>query len=252
MKKIFLMLFAFTLMLPFVVKVSADEVSDDELEVLVSQTTKYYKTVTDHSVLCLSTSSTCNNSVTYEVSKSEYDAFSGVQPKDATIETTYKRLVSSISTLGSSYYRYKAKLTWKNMPSTRSYDIIGIGFYQSVKILNNDIYFKQKYSLSGGSSNTTYSSYNKIFAGGAGGTFQLPTGSLTSLNEEFYFDVEKNTTSTIIEQLAASDYAHATSTISYANAKKFNVGPAGIDHLDGTSPYYDVINPAKAYWYGTW
>lgn len=31
-------------------------------------------------------------------------------------------------------YRYKVVLEWENMPSTRSYDVIGIGFLASVKV----------------------------------------------------------------------------------------------------------------------
>ena len=241
MKKVLFVLLAIALV--FTTKVMAEEVNEE------FGTTKYYKTVTDKSILCLA-GTECNNSVTYEITKAEYDAFNGFDPLDATVETTYKKLTSTI-TQDSPFYKYKAKLTWKNIPSTRSYDIIGIGFYQSVKVLNDDIYFQQDYKQNG-VNYTLYSSYDKVFAGGAGSSFLLPSGTLTSLSSELYFYVTKNTTATIISQLAAADYAHATSTISFNNSKKFSVGPAGIDHLDGTSSYYDAINTADEYWYGTW
>ena len=60
-----------------------------------------------------------------------------------TVETTYKKVVSTLSK-NSNYFRYKISVTWKNIPSTRSYDIIGIGFLGSVKV-RNDLNFIQEY-----------------------------------------------------------------------------------------------------------
>lgn len=242
MKKIAFVFFAFVMMIPILVNAQEDEE-------VVAETTKYYKTITFNNSVC-AVSGMCNDSITVEVSKEEYDNFVEPETRDTTVETTYKRLNSSITQV-SGRFKYKALLTWKNMPSKRSYDIIGIGFYQSVRIENNDTFFHQDYCISGGSCQTTYLNYPQKFAGGAGTSFLLPSGTLTSLSEEFYFYVEKNTTATIIEQLAASDYAHATKTISLANSKKYTVGPTGITH-NGNSSYYDAMNSADAYWHGTW
>ena len=52
----------------------------------------------------------------------------------ATGETNYKKLsVYVISVNNGAYYRYKASLEWKQMPSRRSWDIIAIG-YESNKL----------------------------------------------------------------------------------------------------------------------
>ncbi len=243
MKKIAFVFFVFIMMLPILVKAEVNE------EKIISETTKYYKTITFNNNVC-SVNDVCNDSITYEVSKEEYDNYVEPETRDTTVETTYKRLNSSI-TQSNTRYKYRALLTWKNMPSKRSYDIIGIGFYQTVKVWNNDTFFYQNYCISGGSCSTTYLNYPQIFVSGAGTSFLLPSGTLSSLSEEFYFYVEKNTTGTIVQQLAASDYAHATKTISLANSKKYTVNSTGINH-NGNSSYYDAMSSADAYWYGTW
>lgn len=252
MKKIVLSFIALFIMIPFVIK--AEEVNNEnELETVLSETTKYYKTITFNDSVCVAgLNNLCNNSITYEVSKEEYDSAPQNEVRtvnDALIETTYKRLTSTIAQSGTRY-KYKANLYWKTIPSTRSYDIMGIGFYASVKVANDDIFFQQDYTKNG-TNYTSYTYYPQVFTNGGGCSFQLPSGTLTYLNQELYFYVEKNTTATIIQQLAAADYAHATSTISLNNSKKYEIDSTGITH-NGNSSYYDAMNSADAYWYGTW
>lgn len=245
MKRIVLSIIALCLFIPFVVNA---EVNDEEI---VAQTIKYYKTVTFNNNLCsASLNSLCNNSISYEVSKEEFDN-SSVEPiRDGLTETIYKRLTSTISTFSGGFYKYSANLYWKQIPSKRSYDIIGIGHYGSVKIATDYPDFEQHYTKNG-TNYTTYTNYPQTFSTGAGTSFQLPSGTITALSQDFFFIVEKNTNSTITSQLAAADYAHATSTISLNNSKKYTVNSTGISH-NGNSSYYDAINTADAYWYGTW
>jgi hypothetical protein len=237
MKKTIIVFIMISLLLFVPHFVNAEESNDEK----IFEITKYYKTITNGDF----------TSESFEISKEEYDNYDVSNQPKAIIETTYKNLTSTITQNGS-FYRYKAVLNWKNMPSKRSYDIIGIGFYASVKVVGNFLSFNQYYCFSSGSCTTTYVNYPQIFTGGAGTTFSLPTGNLTTLRETFYFDVEKNTTATIISQLAAADYAHATSTISLNNAKKYTVSGATGIVLNGVSSYYDAINPAKEYWSGSW
>ena len=245
MKRIVLTIIALCLFIPFIVNA---EVNNEEI---VAQTIKYYKTVTLNDSLCsVNLNSLCNNSITYEVSKEEFDNSLTEPIRDGLVETAYKRLTSTISTFTNYYYKYSANLYWKQIPSKRSYDIMGIGHYGSVRILDGDTYFEQHYTKNG-TNYTTYLNYPQVFSNGGGCSFELPSGTLTALSQDFYFIVEKNTTSTIIQQLAAADYAHATSTISLNNSKKYWVGSAGITH-NGNSSYYDAINTADAYWTGTW
>lgn len=234
------------LLLPFITE--AKELSNVDDDKLLIETTKYYKTTNNYAFY--KKELTVENSNTIEITKDEYDSFNVQNSKATTVETTYKKLTSSISKNGN-FYRYKAKLTWKNIPSVRSYDIIGIGFYQSVKIKNNNVFFAQNYCLNDGSCYNSSINYPQLFSSGAGTSFLLPKGSLSSLSQTFYFDVEKNTTSTITAQLVASDYSHATSSISLKNSKKYSVSSNGIV-LNGVSSYYDSINASKTYWSGNW
>jgi hypothetical protein len=233
--------------------VLADEENDF---VVVSENIKYYKTVTYKNNNQLYSLNNNFISETFEVSEEEFNlglknsnivlyGYSGV------IETNYKKMTTTIASNGN-YYRYKVVLNWKNIPATRSYDIIGIGFLGSVKV-RNDLNFIQEYCTSSSSCTSSTANYPQIFTSGAGTTFKLPTGTLTSLKQTLYFDVEKNTTSTIILQEAYGDYSHATSSISLTNAKKFSVvANVGISLNSSITSYYDAIGVAKAGWEGTW
>lgn len=224
--------------------------------VVVSENTKYYKTVVYKKSNQLYSLDNNIVSETFEVSEEEFNyeslnsnvvlaGYSGV------IETNYKKMTTTIASNGN-YYRYKVVLNWKNIPSTRSYDIIGIGFLGSVKV-HNSLNFTQEYCTSISNCTTSTTNYPQIFSSGAGTTFKLPTGTLTSLKQTLYFDVEKNTTSTIILQEAYGDYSHATSSISLANAKKYSVvANVGISLNSSITSYYDTISVAKASWEGTW
>lgn len=233
--------------------------SSSEYE-LVSESTKYYKTVTYYrNDISLSNIMLNANYIPYsetiEITEDEYlnadeDNYI-IYANPVSVETTYKKMTSSILSNGS-YYRYKNVLVWKNMPATRSYDIIAIGFFQSVK-LHGSSYFLQEYCYTSGTCSSTTSNSPQVFSSGAGTTFKLPTGTLSSLSQTFYFDVEKNTTSTIASQYAYSDYAHATSTISLANAKKYTVSQSlGIVLDSSVESYYDTISTANASWSGSW
>ena len=242
MKKIFIWVILMSII--FMPTINAAEVEESN----VFQTTKYYKTIINN-VSAYSISS--SQPITIEVTKEEYDNCDSALDTYAYVETIYKKITSTITSSGN-YYKYTGTLTWKNIPSVRSYDIFGVGFYSSVKVKNNNFHFSQSYCLSSGNCYTSSTHYPQIFTSGVGTTFLLPSGNLTSLSATIYFDVEKNTTSTITSQLAAVDHSHATKSISLTNAKKYSVSGATGIVLNGISSYYDAINPAKAYWSGSW
>lgn len=240
MKKALILVLFLSLLIPNISY--AKETNDSDI---LYQSTKYYKTVINKNENQIISN-------TMEISQQEYDNYKQISNPKASVETIYKKIISTISVNGN-YYRYKANLNWKSIPSNRSYDILGIGFYSSVKVKNNNVYFSQNYCLTSGSCYTTYTHSPQIFNKGAGTTFHLPSGNLSSLSEEFYFDVEKNTNSTIINQMAAADHSHAIQSISLTNAKKYTVsGSAGIVLNSSITSYYDAINPAIEYWSGSW
>lgn len=239
MKKLFILII---LMLMPCLFVHAEQ-TDDSL-VLVSQVDKYYKTITFND--------SDSRNITIEITKQEYDTANVVNniKGDATVETTYKKLTSQIYQ-NDSKYRYKAVLTWKNFPSTRSYDIIGIGHYASVQRYNGP-FFSLYYCKTDGTCNTTSSHYPQTFAAGSGTSFKLPTGSLTALIATFYFDVVKTNNVTVTSQIAAADYAHATSSVTSSESMNYTVGPGGISLGSSISSKYDAMNSAIATWSGTW
>ena len=222
----------------------------------VHETTKYYKIV----------NLVGNDSLVYglrsypyyeEITEQEYnevDKESGyVVPlgySDGYVETNYKRMTSSIRSNGS-YYRYKVILDWKTIPSTRSYDIIGIGFPSSVKKYG-DLYFVQNYCYSTGTctSSTSHSEYSGN--NGVGVSFQLPSGTLSSLKQTLYVDMTKNNNlNTITTQYAYGDYAHAVEIVSNVNSK-YTVSTSGIVLNSSIIDSYDSISTARATWSGTW
>ncbi len=227
----------------------------------VAETTKYYKTVTvyrnDNLNVMSVNSNPTTTSYTTEVTQEEYDAVEGTEAMmisdySTTIETTYKKMTSTILQNGS-YYRYKNVLNWKLMPSTRAYDIIGIGFLQSVRPVNY-IYFTEEWTYPSGGGANTSTGIRQTFSNGVGVSFALPSDTINSLKATLYFDVEKNTSSTIVEQAAFADYAHETTYgLSAMEAIQYSViQNAGIVLNSAISSYYDSIQEAEAYWTGSW
>lgn len=248
MKKIYL-IFIFAILLIPSYSVKAD--IEDDMLIPVSQSEKYYKTITNNNTLYGLQNNSSSNTYTIEISKEEYDnANVSDNLKSVTIETTYKKLVSTIYQNGSKY-RYKAELTWKNFPSTRSYDIMAIGFYPSVT-KNTGPYFSLYFCKTDGNCYTTTSFYPQTFSAGAGASFKLPTGSLTELVATLYFDVVKTNNVTVTGQIAAADYSHATSTVTAEQSKNYTVGAGGINLGSSIANKYDAISAATATWEGTW
>lgn len=240
-----LILISLILFLPL----TANAISNESF-IEVSSETKYFKVTTYNNSFNLLSLQT-PNSITEEISEKEYEnvTLSSLLPQSATTETTYKKMITSISTNGSKY-RYSVQLNWKLMPSNRSYDIIGIGFYPSVKV-DGKLNFSLNYMDNNGAhTSTTGTSY--IGNSGASVTFKLPSGNLNSLGAKLNFDVVKNTNATIITQKAFGDYSHAIKNVSLANAKNHTVNTNGIVLNGSIYDYYDSISSAVAVWNGNW
>lgn len=250
------MLFSLILMIPFLVYAE-----DEEME-KVAETKKYFKTIT-----ILSGSNVTRNSdlgevtsITTEITEEEYNNADIEQNEtqnnqrgitSETIETNYKLLTTTMYKRNDYYFHYKTTLTWKTIPATRSYDIIGIGFLNTI-IPEEYPTFVETYCRSSSECYETTSYYLYNGSNGVGVMFKVPTGTLTKLEQVLEFDVEKANSGTLIYQLAVGDYSHATSSISYDNAKKFTVDTSGINLNSSIEAYYDVITEAESEWTGTW
>ena len=241
MKKILI-----TLALLFAIPITGNALEFEE----VSKEEKYFKTTVYDSNLVRSSS---NYAITEEITKEEYEAFNpDVMPlASASTTTTYKKLTTYILTNGN-YYRYKATLEWRNIPKVRSYDTIGIGHYSSV-IIRGSVHFSQTYCPVNDDCRTISSYYGKTTDTGSAATFKVPSGDLESLEQTFYFDVEKrNSSTTVISQKASGDYSHAIQTVTTTQARNFNINNSGIQYNSSVIDYFDDISTASATWTGTW
>lgn len=230
-----------------------EEITDENL--IVAQTTKYYKTITRYNNLALSMQSmngeSTPSSYTVEVTEEEYNNAPEEAIRDVvgegSIETTYKKMTATISEDGS-LYQYKNVLEWKTMPTVRSYDIIGIGYDSTVRMTLGLLY-NLYYCTSDGSCSTNYIHVPQSFSNGCGASFKLPTGSLNTLKVTMYFDVTKNTTSTIYGLGAYGDYSHATTNVGSVASTNYSVGVGGIVLGSSISASYDYMDTADAYVY---
>lgn len=208
---------------------------------LVAETEKYYKTLyTDLN----------GNSYTLEITQNEYEN-QGLMNQRGTVTTEYKRMVSTISRLTDTF-RYKVTMGWLNFPSTRSYDIIGIGFEDDVYI-SSSLYFSYTYCIHTGDCSTSTLYYDRKSTP-YGGTVvhKLPSQSIVSLTSVLYYDVAKNNPNGTINSLKmCGDYAHATSTVNSTQYTDHGISIIGIDLGVGVGRY-DEIPCAITTWSGTW
>lgn len=240
MKKIILFILGFIILLPNMVYAKINEI-------LVSSETKYYKTTYNN---LIEMNNLTNEGMTIEISEKEYNRVGGIE-LFANTETEYKKLTTNIYKSGTAY-RYEAALNWKKMPKARSYDIIGIGFYESVAV-DGGLSFSQKYCISSTYCKTSTGFVGSTWKNGASAVFKLPTESIISLTETLSFKVKKAGNYTIVDQIAAGDYSHAQSSITQALAKEHSVNDSkGIVLSSSAAAKFDAINPAIAKWNGTW
>ena len=186
-------------------------------------------------------------STSIEITEGEFNS-ADLTNKSSTVETTYKKMTAKITYTDGSY-KYSGELYWKNFPSTRSYDIFGIGFKSNIKPTN--INFSQKYCTSDGCTTTTNSTI-KSSSNGVGSTFKLPNGDLNFLKQSISFVAQKKYNQTITSQQCVVDYAHATQSVTSSQAQNYTMDLTGL-HLDSSIVNkYDTINYASVTWTGSW
>lgn len=239
---------------PVLVNAKIDDNSlytDDEGYKIVSTNEKYFKTIYVYNNYLSYNNLFSDNFLvnTIEVSKEEYDSYnednSNVFGSSNTIQTEYKKLTVSILENGSKY-KYIATLDWKKMPSTRSYDILGIGFNKSVKATT--IQYETYYCYNNGSCKTEKTYYINSSDSGVGVSFPLPiSNEINLLKSTLTLVIDKNISgATVTEQVAVADYSHATKSISEALSRKYIIDKSGIILQSDNSSYYDEIPEVTA------
>lgn len=207
--------------------------------ILVAKNEKYYKSIyTDLN----------GDSYSVEITKEEYDNQGSITTRGY-VETEYKYVTSTIAQNGTKY-RYKVSMSWKSIPSTHSYDIIGIGFEDNVSIsgLVNFYYYSCDSDENCGTSGAFYD--KKELSTGGSVVYKIPE-DIAALSATLYYDVSKNTTDTITHLDICGDYSHATSNVGSSLYTDYTININGIVLGSGFS-YYDAIPCATASWSGSW
>ncbi len=222
--------------------------------VTVAENTKYYKTIVKENMFNTYSIGTDYDVETVEISKAEFDAFNPAiaQPlASGSIETTYKSMTVSILK-NNGVFRYKNRLSWKNFPATRSYDVIGIAYPSNVK-LGSAMVFTQEYCNATGTCYSNSGHNPEVRTTGAATIFPLPSGTLSSLTQTMYFDVAKNTSSTITTQYVEGDYSHAQSSVALSNVfGTYAAYGSGIILTSSVRSSYDSIALAETLWTENW
>lgn len=229
-------------------------VNADDGFVTVAEETRYYKTTVRENIFNTYSIGTDYDIETEEITQAEYDAFNPAVAEPLasnTIETTYKAMTTSI-TKNSGVFRYKNNLSWKNFPATRSYDVIGIGFLSTVK-LKSAMVFKTEYCNATGTCYSNSSHNPEVRTTGAATIFPLPSGSLSQLSHTMYFDVAKNTSSTITTQKINGDYSHAQSNVDLSDVfGAYAAYGTGIILPDDVYSDFDTMNKTTVQWDENW
>lgn len=207
---------------------------------LVAETKKYYKTIY---------TGLDGRESTVEITKKEYDNQGTINPRNI-VSTAYKEMVSTMSQNGDKY-RFKVSVAWKQMPSVKSYDIIGIGFDDPVYI-NSSVYFNYYWCNSSGDCTTASDYYNKkkLSTGGTA-VYKFPSQA-HSLSATLWYDVSKNTTNTIPTLTMYGDYSHATTSVTASNTTNHNITYNGILLGGSIIGYYDEIPCSITAWGVNW
>ena len=168
--------------------------------------------------------------------------------------TDYKVIHTVIVNLNEDTMRYKLDTYWLEMPSQRSYDIMGIGVEASKVQVNSGIIFREDWWKTSGTSGYTTTCYPKTQSTGGSVMFPLPSDSINDLEQYMYFTVDKIPgVNTVTSLTATGDYAHATVSVTNSVYNYFSV-----NYFTGlviNSPYlnsYDEMDEAVANFVGTW
>jgi hypothetical protein len=183
-----------------------------------------------------------------ELTEEEYDNYENTRTNlngNCSYETAAKKLFFVV--IGGNSYNYASlTATWKYIPTTRSYDVIGlrgVGFDfrdgsqngTQIYVLNGN-YNMISYHWNGSNTNT--------FNNGAGISMNIVNSSISALQLEIESDIQD----TVLNPIIFASYQHATSNLSLANSMNYTLGnglgnvfvyPSNISsHYDGMGGVY--------------
>lgn len=167
-----------------------------------------------------------------EITKEEYENYNPIMPilgdKGASAETTAKK--STMTVIGGSTYNYVVyTATWKGIPSTRSFDVIGIrGFGLSFR--NGSQSGEQVYKVNGEVKAVDYG-WNgtniKRFDDGFGISMNIVNDNITALQLSVDCDVKALDSAPAVY----GSYQHAVASVSLAQSQNYTLGGAGLGRV---------------------
>jgi hypothetical protein len=174
---------------------------------------------------------------------------------DGIMMDEYQLLTIIIVGIDDNTLRYKLDVEWLDIPSTRSWDIIGIGIEAYKVHLVSSVIFREDWVTTNNDYDHTELCCPKEETTGGSVMFELPSGSIRLIDAYIYFNVMKNqNVGTLTYVSAVGDYAHAITTISNpVDVRNYYImthGGLSIDAPYATS-YVDQLEP-EALFEGTW
>ena len=153
------------------------------------------------------------------------------------------------------FMRYMTTTTWLSMPSDRYYDIIGLGFESAKVQFGSIMIFRENWMDGSGVEHHITGCYPKYTSTGGLAIYELPTGSIQSLDATLYYNVEKaDNVGTITSLYAGGNFAHAINSVN-PNSLLNYISSTYSDGVFVDYPYAtDYVNNsvAMASFVGTW
>ena len=168
-----------------------------------------------------------------EITEEEYENFNPIMPilgdKGASGETSAKKI--SMYVVGGSTWNYVSlTATWKGIPSTRSFDVIGIRGY-GVDFRDGSQSGEQIYKVNGTAKRITYAwngtnikRFNEL---GFGISMNIVNDDITALQTSVDCDV----TPTITTPALYGSYQHAVANLSLADSQNYTLGGSGLGRV---------------------
>lgn len=157
-------------------------------------------------------------------------SFNNVITRSPSYSTNSKKLSIS-KACSSNVCTIITNLNWLTNPTIRSYDLIGVRFYNTS--LNNNTVTTKVTSSNG----TEYSSNNKFLTNGFGTSVKLPSGATNISVQQKLFTNPGGT--------VYASYQHATSNISLQTSLNYTMGAGGYGNVflfyGGADNYYDAM-----------
>ena len=168
-----------------------------------------------------------------EITKEEYENFNPIMlmlgDKGASGETSAKK--SSLAVIGGSTWNYVIyNAVWKGIPSTRSFDVIGIRGY-GVDFRDGSQSGEQIYKLNGEYQRISYAwngtNIKRFDEQGFGISMNIVNDNITELQ----LSVDCDITPTVNSPAVYGSYQHAVSSVTLAQSQNYTLGVEGLGRV---------------------